>query len=105
MFTTEVIITIATHFVAFTLGVAFDRWILRRIDLGDEKVTIQWAELVRVTILGSMFFTFLASIISLQFFGGEAPNVWLSIGGIFSFGSLVGERDFFIKLLTGFIKK
>jgi hypothetical protein len=106
MFTYEIFSTIITHSLFFFLGIVFDSLILRKLHLTNEqKVTIRWSELVRVTVLLSVFLTFLASIVSSQFFAGEEPTLWLSIGGVFSFGSLIGEADFFKKLLSGFVEK
>lgn len=104
--TTDIFITIITHAVVFVLGIAFDRYVLRRLS-GEhpQPIEVQWSELVRVSVLLSMFLTFLASIIVSQFFAGEQPSYWLSLVGIFSFGSLVGERDFFTKILSGFVNK
>ena len=104
MFSLEILTTIATHIAVFFLGIFFDRAILSKFKPhGEPTIVVKWSEIVRVLVLFAVFFTFLASIISAQFFSGNEPSIWLSIGGVFSFGSLIGESDFFKKLLSGYV--
>lgn len=104
MFPLELLTTVATHIGVFFLGIVFDRVFLSKIKPhGEANIIVKWSEIVRVLVLFAVFFTFLASIVSSQFFSGNEPSIWLSIGGVFSFGSLIGESDFFKKLLSGYV--
>lgn len=101
----EIVFTTATHFFVFILGIAFDRFILKHIIADGKRIEFKMGEIMRVTVLLIIFMIYSVSLIQSQFFAGTAPTVPLTLLGIFSFGSLVGERDFFVKVLSNFIRK
>lgn len=103
MFTIELITTIITHSAVFILGIAFDRFVLSTVFNQMEPVEVKWGEIVKIIVLLMVFSTFMASVISAQFYSGADPSIWLSLGGVFSFGSLIGERDFFARLISGYV--
>ena len=99
------IATYISHALAFTAGLAFDRLVLKKLDLGGGQITVNWSESIKVAVLMLVFIIFLVSLVQSQFFNGAEPSTVLTLGGIFSFGSLIGEGDFFKKILSGFLGK
>jgi len=100
----DIIINLMTHSIVFVLGVFFDRLVLSRIFVDTRTIEVQWGEIVKIATLLITFAVFMAAVVSAQFYGGTEPSIWLSLGGVFSFGSLIGERDFFIKIISGYAK-
>lgn len=103
--TLEILVTVFTHTVVFIAGVLFDRFVLKHIVEDGRKVDFSVGEIIRVAVLLTIFVIYSAALIQAQFYSGTAPTTPLTLIGIFSFGSLVGERDFFAKLLSSFFKK
>lgn len=102
----EIIILTITHIAALIAGIVFDRTVLQRIKLTDSaKVRVDFNDMVRVTVLLSIFFTALASIIDAQFLEGSETSLVLTLGGAYAFGSLIGEGDFFKKIISAVITK
>jgi len=101
----EVVISLISHAVVFVAGVFFDRHILRHLIADGKKIKFSPGELIRVAVLLTIFVIYSVALIQSQFYAGEQPTIALTLIGIFSFGSLVGERDFFVKVLSNFIKK
>lgn len=96
----NIFFTLLSYIATFFLGVLFGRFFRPE----TTKIEVQWLEVVKIITLGTMFFTFLASLIQAQFYNGEDPTLWLSLMGVFSFGSLIGERDFFAKIINAYTR-
>lgn len=106
MITVEIIILTFTHLLAVIVGIFVDRLILQRIRVTNaEKITVDLNDVIRVFVLLTIFMTALASIIHAQFFNGNETSLVLTLGGAYSFGSLIGEGDFFRKLFQAWITK
>ena len=93
-----------THSIVFLAGIFFDTFILRRLIYG-EKTSIDLGALFRVSILFSVMLFYLGALYDSQFGGGNEPGLVFSLMGAFSFGSLVGERNFFADILTAVMRK
>ena len=98
------LLNILTHGLVFVLGIFFDRLVLKQLLSNTTEVEVHWGEVVKVVTLLIVFAVFMAATVSAQFFNGNEPTIWLSLGGVFSFGSLIGERDFFVKIISGYAK-
>ena len=102
----EIILFIISHTAALLAGIVIDRFILQRIHFTNaEKVRVDINDIVRVGVLLTVFVTAMASVIHIQFFGGGEMSWVLSIGGFYSFGSLIGEGEFFRQLISKRIDK
>ena len=101
----EILFTVFTHTAFFIAGIFFDRYFLKKVVEDGRQVDFNVGEIIRVAVLLTIFVIYSVALIQAQFYSGEAPTTPLTLIGIFSFGSLVGERDFFAKVLTNFFKK
>ena len=102
----DIIILIITHGIAFVAGIVIDMFLLRKIKFVDaDRVEVDLNAMIRIMVLLSIFLTSLASIIDSQFFGGPETSLVLTLGGAYAFGSLIGEGDFFKKIISAIIAR
>lgn len=93
-----------THAAAFLVGIPFgillNRLLLHTIDK-NYNLKVIFINLVHCVILG----LYISSLAHTQWFDGNPPSLIFSGLAAIAFGSLVGEKDLLLKVLTTVLKK
>lgn len=104
IFSSAFISHLATALFSFFAGLITDRLWLSHIQ-SDRRIEIDLVALIKIGILVGMLMLYVLSLVSFQFFSGHEPSLIFSGLGAYSFGSLVGEKDLIIRIISAVSKK